>query len=663
MDCKSGFNKGCCAGMDIQIRKSTREDFQFLVKLETASFPAIQRSKNKSLKHSLHSDFQEVSIIETNEVPIGALVLFKYSKSLRIYSIAIMPGFQNKGFGDYLLKYVFEEARQHQYEKVLIEVSAENIKLVDWYRNRGFKIIAKIDDYYGEGVDALKMEYDIHSAMAAAKTNNIIVINQPNKWDFPDTNVKVISVKEYINNSIYQSSADFRVFNLCSSYKYQSYGYYVSLLASARGQRAIPSNITIRDFRILNVIHSVAFDIDEIINKALHKIAGGTFVLNVYFGQTNIKGFSFLANKLYQLFEAPLFKVSFVNTGKWIIKKIEVLTLNKVPEADVKYIYEFAKLYFNKKRFPYTKLVNYKYDVAILVNPEESTPPSCAKALQKFKNAANRKGLYVEFITKADFNKINEFDALFIRETTNVNNHTYEFSRMAYAEGLVVIDDPWSILKCSNKIYQNEIFKKHKILTPSTIIFTKNMFNRSELNHMNFPLVLKQPDSAFSLGITKVENADEAWVELNCLFKKSDMVVCQEYMYSDFDWRIGIMDNKPLFACKYYMSKGHWQIYNWKSGAEDYSGNFETMSIDRVPEIVVQTAIKAAALIGDGLYGVDLKMIDDKVYVVEVNDNPNIDADIEDYELKDKLYDLIIESIYQRIEIAKNIQKIDFRRS
>jgi len=38
--------------------------------------------------------------------------------------------------------------------------------------------------------------------------------------------------------------------------------------------------------------------------------------------------------------------------------------------------------------------------------------------------------------------KTNEFDALFIRKTTNVNHYIYEFSRLAYAEGFVIIDYP-----------------------------------------------------------------------------------------------------------------------------------------------------------------------------------------------------------------------------
>jgi len=75
----------------------------------------------------------------------------------------------------------------------------------------------------------------------------------------------------------------------------------------------------------------------------------------------------------------------------------------------------------------------------------------------------------------------------------------------------------------------------------------------------------------------------------------------------------------------------------------------------------LQTAIKAASLIGDGLYGVDLKMVNGKVYVVEVNDNPNIDSGVEDKVLGNKLYDKLVESFYNRIEIAKNIQRISFQ--
>src|SRR5678815_5780301 len=95
----------------------------------------------------------------------------------------------------------------------------------------------------------------------------------------------------------------------------------------------------------------------------------------------------------------------------------------------------------------------FKYDLAILVNPDENDPPSDAAALRKFGRAAESIGLDPQIITREDYRRVAEFDALFIRETTAVNHHTFRFSRRAPAEGLAVIDDPESIIRCSNEVY------------------------------------------------------------------------------------------------------------------------------------------------------------------------------------------------------------------
>jgi glutathione synthase/RimK-type ligase-like ATP-grasp enzyme len=169
-------------------------------------------------------------------------------------------------------------------------------------------------------------------------------------------------------------------------------------------------------------------------------------------------------------------------------------------------------------------------------------------------------------------------------------------------------------------------------------------------------MVLKQPDSAFSIGVTKVENEEQLNASLKKLFKISDLIVAQEYIPSDFDWRIGVLDNQPLFACKYYMAHNHWQIYNWNTqNPDEDSGAFETFAIEDIPENVMKVAVKAASLMGDGLYGVDLKAVNGDVYVIEVNDNPSIDNGVEDLVLKDELYNQIIRSLFNRIEINRNM--------
>ena len=53
---------------------------------------------------------------------------------------------------------------------------------------------------------------------------------------------------------------------------------------------------------------------------------------------------------------------------------------------------------------------------------------------------------------------------------------------------------------------------------------------------------------------------------------------------------------------------------------------------------MLEAATRSARLIGDGLYGVDLKQTRDGVFVIEVNDNPNLDRGMEDGVLGDELY-------------------------
>jgi len=68
---------------------------------------------------------------------------------------------------------------------------------------------------------------------------------------------------------------------------------------------------------------------------------------------------------------------------------------------------------------------------------------------------------------------------------------------------------------------------------------------------------------------------------------------------------------------------------------------------------VINTAMRAANLIGRGLYGVDLKEVGDRCYVIEVNCNPNIDAGNEDQILGDALYREVMGVYARRIAACR----------
>jgi glutathione synthase/RimK-type ligase-like ATP-grasp enzyme len=138
------------------------------------------------------------------------------------------------------------------------------------------------------------------------------------------------------------------------------------------------------------------------------------------------------------------------------------------------------------------------------------------------------------------------------------------------------------------------------------------------------------------------------------MFEKSELIIAQNFLSTTYDWRVGIIDRQPLYVCKYYMAKKHWQIIRRDSrGLKTADGESETLAVEEAPPAVVRVALRAANLIGDGFYGVDVKQVDGKLYVIEVNDNPSIDAGVEDAVLKDELYATIMRVILRRIEQAR----------
>ena len=212
-----------------------------------------------------------------------------------------------------------------------------------------------------------------------------------------------------------------------------------------------------------------------------------------------------------------------------------------------------------------------------------------------------------------------------------------------------MIDDPDSIQRCTNKVFLEELLRVNRVPTPRTLILGHGQEKRLR-ETLSYPMILKIPDGSFSRGVYKAENAKELKSVCNKLFKESDLILAQEYMYTEFDWRVGILDRKPLFVCKYLMTTGHWQIYDHSVKDEAACGGFETLSVEAAPKQVVKTALRAANLVGDGLYGVDLKQTRNGVFVIEVNDNPSIDSDVEDLVLGDELYRRVMASFRQRLD-------------
>jgi glutathione synthase/RimK-type ligase-like ATP-grasp enzyme len=216
---------------------------------------------------------------------------------------------------------------------------------------------------------------------------------------------------------------------------------------------------------------------------------------------------------------------------------------------------------------------------------------------------------------------------------------------------LVVIDDPESIVRCTNKVYQTELFRRNGIPTPRT--FVVHPGNREAVpSVVGLPCVLKDPAGSFSDGVVKVATEEELNVRLDELLHESELVIAQEWAPTDFDWRIGTLAGRVLFAARYLMARGHWQIVRPDTASKSWRyGRVEAVAVEEVPPRVRELALAAADSIGRGLYGVDLKVLEGTGPVVtEVNDNPNIDAGCEDAVAGESLYLAIMSHFRERLD-------------
>ena len=477
----------------------------------------------------------------------------------------------------------------------------------------------------------------------------LIVVEKPDLWPLRIPQARLVSARDYLTDPEFVEMKRVKVVNLCRDYGYQSIGYYVSLLAEARGHKPMPSVMTVQDLKQSSLIRIVSEDIEDLVQRCLAPIKSNTFELSIYFGHNLAQRYDRLSKALFNHFPAPLLRASFVLADEWRLQSIRPIAFNEIPASHREFVIQQAQAFLERPRIS-SAPTKYRYELAILAGSEDvSARPSDDKAVKRFVRAAEKVGMVATIIDREDYGRIAEFDALFIRETTAVNHHTYRFARRAEAEGMVVIDDPRSIVRCTNKVYQAELFDKHEIPCPRTIVV-----HRDNAKHigaiLGYPCVLKQPDSSFSAGVVKAANEAALSDLLQSLIQKSELVVAQEFVRSTFDWRVGVLDGRPLYVCRYHMARGHWQIQKVEKGERPNYGKVDTLDVDAAPPQVIDLAVRAANLIGNGLYGIDIKEADGRFLIIEVNDNPSIDAGNEDGVLKDELYLRIMRCFHERLE-------------
>ena len=263
--------------------------------------------------------------------------------------------------------------------------------------------------------------------------------------------------------------------------------------------------------------------------------------------------------------------------------------------------------------------------LAILVSPTDIISPSSLSTLDHFTAVAARHDVETELIGCNDLSRLPEFNGLFIRQTTSVGGIAHQFSQRARELGMPVLDDPLSIVRGSDKIIQHLRMAAQGVSMPNTRIVGFPGDIGEAAHALGLPLVLKIRNGCFCRGVERVDTISDGVRVATRLLAFSSQIVAQEYLQTSHDWRICVLAGSPLFACKYHMVRGHWQVVERGSRGSLVHGVVEAVVLSQAPASVIELALRAASCIGGGLYGVDIKDTADGPVVIEINDNPDMD--------------------------------------
>jgi glutathione synthase/RimK-type ligase-like ATP-grasp enzyme len=484
-------------------------------------------------------------------------------------------------------------------------------------------------------------------------TGWVIIVDQPKDFPNADTPHKVITTSEYLARPRLFDGRP-KLINLSRSYAYQSKGYYASLLAEARGHRVVPTVETMLELRESKLYEHALPELEDLLNRCVRRAdfqPEGEFKLLVCFGITRDPRFEAFGRLLFDWFRCPALEISIDTGSPWYtIERIRMRTLTRLANGEATFLREALHRHTSREwRDPKARTVS-KYDLAVLYDPNEKLPPSSAATIKYFARIAEKLSIDVEPITRRQLAELAEYDGLFIRETTSIDNHTYRFARRAWQEGMPVIDDPISMIRCMNKVFLMELLGSNQVPTPPTVMLADAADLPRAMDQLGLPLVVKIPDGSFSRGVHKVTTMDEFKRIADELFEETDLLLAQKFMPTDFDWRVGVLSGEPLFVCQYRMARGHWQIFKHHADGSSREGGHRTFDLDKAPSEVIDLAVRAAQPIGDGLYGVDLKQTPDGIVVMEVNDNPNIEHGVEDAVGKDEVWTRILRWFIERLE-------------
>jgi hypothetical protein len=151
-----------------------------------------------------------------------------------------------------------------------------------------------------------------------------------------------------------------------------------------------------------------------------------------------------------------------------------------------------------------------------------------------------------------------------------------------------VVDDSQSIIRCGNKVFLEELLRREGIATPRSRIITPHT-PWEAVAELGFPLRGEAPgrllfqrgaQGGLARGLRGAQRGD-----VPPLAAHTGAGVAPHRVRL----AVTVLDGKLLFAARYFMARGHWQIRSEQKGTERY-GRVEAVPRATAPRDVLEVA-------------------------------------------------------------------------
>ena len=230
---------------------------------------------------------------------------------------------------------------------------------------------------------------------------NLLVnaLNSPVNDELPG----VINFNSYLKDYPKRNEPKTRIINLCDSQAYLSKGYYCSLLAAARSHKVVPS------VKTLNTLRNQQTDLPFLTLVADAKLKlelAEQRTIYVFFGRVDKPEIQKLVNRIYGQLQTPLLKLTIELTGDRLAVFVEQLCLSDLP-AEQRVVFSERLQHFSDSIWTVQgKKKQARWDMVILVNPEEEVPPSDKSAITHMIRAAAKQGIHAEALSVEQISNI-----------------------------------------------------------------------------------------------------------------------------------------------------------------------------------------------------------------------------------------------------------------